>query len=222
MNARLLSFVALLGLVLVSGVATSPMAMAQGEKDHAAGAPHDDAGHGEEHAEKSGNPNPLALDPDLAVFSLIVFALLFGVLSVFAWPTISAALAERERTIENNLAEAAAKHEEAKQLLLAHEAKLANAANEVRGMLEEARRDAEHTKTEIVAEAKAAAIAERDRALKDVERAADTAMKNIAETIANQAVDLAGKVVSRNLTPDQHSQLVRDALTTLGAGASKN
>jgi F-type H+-transporting ATPase subunit b len=220
MNARLLSFVALLGLVLLSGIATSPVAMAQAEEDHAAEAAHDDAGHGEEGG--GGNPNPLALDPDLAVFSLIVFALLFGVLSFFAWPTISAALTQRERTIENNLAEAAAKHEEAKQLLIQHEAKLANAANEVRAMLEEARRDAEHTKTEIVAEAKAAAIAERDRALKDVERAADTAMKNIAETIANQAVDLAGKVVSRNLTPDQHSQLVRDALTTLGAGSSKN
>jgi F-type H+-transporting ATPase subunit b len=220
MNARLLSFVALLSLVLVSGMVTSSVARAQAEEDHAAEAGHEEVGHGEERG--GGNPNPLALDPDLAVFSLIVFALLFGVLSVFAWPTISSALMERERTIENNLAEAAAKHEEAKQLLLAHEAKLANAANEVRAMLEEARRDAEHTKTEIVAEAKAAAIAERDRALKDVERAADTAMKNIAETIANQAVDLAGKVVSRNLTPDQHSQLVRDALTTLGAAPSKN
>jgi F-type H+-transporting ATPase subunit b len=220
MNARLLSFVALLGLVLVGVIVTSPVARAQAEEDHAAEAAHEEAGHGEEQA--SGNPNPLALDPDLAVFSLMVFVLLFGILSFFAWPTISAALTQREKTIENNLAEAAAKHEEAKQLLVQHEAKLANAANEVRAMLEEARRDAEHTKTEIVAEAKAAAIAERDRALKDVERAADHAMKNIAETIANQAVDLAGKVVSRNLTPDQHSQLVRDALSTLGAGTSKN
>jgi F-type H+-transporting ATPase subunit b len=219
MNARLLSFVALLGLVLVCAAATSPRAMAQPDEDHAAEAAHEEAAHGEG---GGGNPNPLALDPDLAVFSLVVFVLLFGVLSFFAWPTISAALTEREKTIENNLAEAAAKHEEAKQLLVQHEAKLANAANEVRAMLEEARRDAEHTKTEIVAEAKAAAMAERDRALKDVERAADLAMKNIAETIANQAVDLAGKVVSRNLTPDQHSQLVRDALSTLGAGPSKN
>jgi F-type H+-transporting ATPase subunit b len=214
MNTRQVGFVVLLGLALVSGFGTSPVAMAQAEEDHAAEAAHGEGG--------GGNPNPLALDPDLAVFSLVVFVLLFGVLSFFAWPTISAALTEREKTIENNLAEAAAKHEEAKQLLVQHEAKLANAANEVRAMLEEARRDAEHTKTEIVAEAKAAAMAERDRALKDVERAADTAMKNIAETIANQAVDLAGKVVSRNLTPDQHSQLVRDALSTLGAGASKN
>jgi F-type H+-transporting ATPase subunit b len=176
----------------------------------------------EGHDEGGGAPNPLAFDPDLAVFTAVVFVMLFGVLSFFAWPAISSALVERERMITNNIAEAAAKHEEAKQMLLQYEAKLASAANEVRGLLEEARRDAEHTKTQIVAEAREAAIAERDRALKDVERAADHAMKDIAETIANLAVDLAGKVVQRNLSADQHSQLVRDALSTLASNPSQN
>jgi F-type H+-transporting ATPase subunit b len=214
MNVRLYLFVAICGLVLVGGVAYSPEAVAQ-DVDHAAEADE----HGEAHGSK---PNPLALDPDLAFWTGAVFLLLFGVLSTFAWPQISAALLEREKSITNNIAEAAAKHEEAKQMLLQYEAKLASAANEVRGLLEEARRDAEHTKTQIVAEAREAAIAERDRALKDVERAADHAMKDIAETIANLAVNLAGKVVQRNLSADQHSQLVRDALSTLASNPSQN
>ncbi|MDZ4656805.1 MAG: ATP synthase F0 subunit B [Bythopirellula sp.] len=211
MNIRRIGFVLLFGLALLGWLAGSSVSLAQ-EADHA-------AGHGEEHA---GNPNPLALDPDLAFFTLVVFGLLFLVLYKFAWPAISAALLERERMIENNIAGAALKHEEAKQMLVQYEAKLASAANEVRALMEEARRDADHTKTQILAEAKKAADAERDRALKDVERAADLAMKNIAETIANQAVLVAGKVISRNLTPEQHSQLVRDALTTLASTPSKN
>jgi F-type H+-transporting ATPase subunit b len=211
MNIRQFGFVVFLGLTLMGWLANTSVCQAQ-DDDHAA-VEHGDA-HGGEHG---GNPNPLAIDPDLAIWTGVVFLLLFGILSTFAWPTISAALTEREQSVRNNLAEAAVKHEEAKQMLVQYEAKLASAANEVRALLEEARRDAEHTKTEILAEAKTLADAERDRALKDVERAADLAMKNIAETIANQAVDLAGKVVSRNLTSEQHSQLVRDALTTLAA-----
>ena len=106
-----------------------------------------------------------------------------------------------------------------KDLLAQHEAKLAGAADEVRQLLEEARRDAEHTKSQILTEAKKAADLERDRAVRDVERAADHAMKNLAETSANLAIDLAGKVVRQNISADQQAQLVREALSTLAASS---
>jgi F-type H+-transporting ATPase subunit b len=92
---------------------------------------------------------------------------------------------------------------------------LAGAADEVRALLEEARRDAEHTKSQILAEAKKAADAERDRAVQDIKRAADNELKSLAETSANLAVDLAAKVVRQNVTADQQAQLVRDALSQL-------
>ncbi|MCG8448449.1 MAG: F0F1 ATP synthase subunit B [Pirellulales bacterium] len=178
--------------------------------------PHQAAGDG--HASPgAGDPNPLAVDPDLAIWTGVVFALLLYLLSKFAWPVISEALLEREQRIENNIAEAEAKNEQAKQMLTQHEAKLAAAADEVRELLEEARRDAEHTKAQILAEAKQAADQERDRAVRDVERAADHAMKNLAETSANLAVDLAGKVVRQNITPKQQADLVKEALSSLAA-----
>jgi F-type H+-transporting ATPase subunit b len=205
MNVRRIGLIMLFGLALVGSFANSTVCFAQAEEHAETGETHHgEAGHGAEH---SGNPNPLAIDPDLAIWTGVVFLALFFVLSTFAWPAISAALHEREQSIRNNIAEAAMKHEEAKQMLVQYEAKLASAANEVRGLLDEARRDAEYTKNQILVEAKAAA---------------DAAMKNIAETIANQAVDLAGKVVRRNLTGEQHTQLVRDAMNVLSSDASKN
>src|SRR5947207_139712 len=100
------------------------------------------------HAEAAGEEhepdrNPMAFDPDLAIFSAVIFLLLVAILGKFAWPTIVAALDERERKIADNIAAAEARHEEAKQLLAAHEAKLTAAAGEVRALMEEARRDAE-------------------------------------------------------------------------------
>lgn len=168
-------------------------------------------------AEGGGDPNPLGFDPDLAICTAVVFGLLLFLLNKFAWPAISLALVEREQRIENSIAEAEAKHEEAKLMLAQHEAKLASAADEVRELLEEARRDAEHTKVQIIAEAKQAADQERDRAVRDVERAAESALKQLAESSANMAVDLAGKVIQQNITSEQQAQLVRDALSSLAA-----
>ena len=181
---------------------------AHGDDAHTTDAHGGDAHGGDSHG---GNPNPLAVDIDLAIWTGVVFLMLFLVLSKFAWPVISSALVEREERIEGNIAAAEAKHEEAKQLLAQHEAKLAGAADEVRALLDEARRDAEHTKSSIIE-----AVAVVPARMGDGERAADHAMKGLAETSANLAVDLAEKVVRQDITPDRQAALVREALDKLG------
>ena len=55
-------------------------------------------------AHGGGNPNPLTVDPDLAIWTGVVFVVLLFVVGKFAWPAISAALEEREKRIEDNLA----------------------------------------------------------------------------------------------------------------------
>lgn len=198
-----------LGWMLAAHVAT---AAAQDDAPMAAA-----EAHHEDQAAEGSRPNPLVFDPDLAIFTAIIFLLLLAVLGKFAWPSIVTALDEREQIIASNIASAEEKHEEAKRLLAAHEEKLAAAAGEVRELLEEARRDAEHTKSRIVAEAKQAADEERTRAVREVEQAKDSAMHELAITSANLAVDLAGKVVREQLTKEKREQIVRDALSNLAA-----
>ena len=190
-----------------------------GANDAYAAAPGGDHGH---HDLGQGNASDMLEDPsefqtDLAVYTFVVFLLLLAILGKFAWPKISVALLEREKRIEANIAAAEAKHEESKRLLAAHEAKLASAAAEVRALLEEARRDAESTKEEIIAEARAGARAERDRAVREIELASDHALKNIAETSANLAIELAGKVIRESINPAKQQELVRSALSKLNA-----
>ncbi len=219
--------------MLVIGVSLSLSLLVQAEDhvDHqpsTEGAAHSPDAHGDAGVHggavsSGGDPNPLAIDIDLAIWTGVVFAVLFFVLSKFAWPSISAALEEREKRIATDIADAHAMHEESKNMLAQHEAKLATAADEVRELLDEARRDAEHTKTEIIAEAKQLAGQERDRAVRDVDLAAERAMHKLVETSANMAVDLAGQVVKQNITPDQQAALVREALAKLASSSpSKN
>ena len=187
------------------------------EAEHAADA-HAAAAEGQD-----AGPNPLGIDLDLAVWTLVVFILLFLVLKRFAWPQIVEALEERERKIADNIAAAEARHEDAKRLLAEHEAKLAAAAGEVRELLEEARRDAEHTRKSIAAKGHQDAQDELQRALREIGRAKDAAVQELAVASANVAIELAHKVIREQLTPEQQSQIIREALGKLAAAApSKN
>ena len=172
-------------------------------------AAHGDAGHG---GGGHGSPNPLEVGPDLAMVTAVVFVLLLLVLSKFAWKPILEALDRREQHIADNLAAADAKHQDARRLLEQYEQKLASAADDVRALLDEARRDAERAKASILGEAKSAAQAEQQRALREIRNATDAALKALAEKCADQAVELAGKIVGQRLTPSDHARLIREAI----------
>ena len=189
------------------------------EDGHDESVHHDDTAHGKgAHGGSESDPNPLATDPDLALWTLGVFLLMLFVLKAFAWTPIMEGLKAREEGITGNLAAADAKHEEAKALLAEHQAKLAGAADEVRELLEEARRDAEQTKADIMAEAKAAADSERERAVRDVEQARDTAVRQLAESSAGIAIDLAAKVVKQEIGPGRQGEIVQEALGRVAGG----
>jgi F-type H+-transporting ATPase subunit b len=163
-------------------------------------------------AKDEASVDPLIFDPDLAIFSLVVFVALLVVLKKFAWGPIIEALEGREKNIANHIAQAERSHEEAKRLLAQYEQKLSAAANDVRELMDEARRDAEHAKQDILAEAKAGAEAERTRALRDIEAAADQAMESLAQRSAQLAVDLAGKILQSKLSSADHAKLIEEAM----------
>jgi len=147
---------------------------------------------------------------------------LFLVLKKFAWPQITEALEERERKIAATIADANAKLEDAKKLYAEHEAKLTAAAGEVRALLDEARRDAEVTKKGIEAEGQKVAKEELDRALREIHRARDAAVQDLAVSSANVAIDLAQKIIREKLTPETNNQIVRDAIAKLVPQPSNN
>ena len=171
-----------------------------------------------------GNPNtdPLSIDPDLAICTVLVFLILLAVLWKFAWGPIMAGLEKREHKIADDIAEAKRQREEADALVGKYEARLAAAGDEVRAILDEARRNAEGLKAAILAEAKQGAEAERMRSLHEIELATDGALRSLAERSAELAVDLAGKIVRHSLTPADQSRLVSEAVERFQATPSKN
>ena len=162
-------------------------------------------------AEVAG-PDPMLFDIDLAICTLIVFLLTLGVLRKFAWGPISTGLERREQAIADNIATAENAAEEARKLTAHYEEKLAGAADEVRAIIEEARRDAEHTGQQIVDKAQAKAAEEGQRLLREVEQAKQSALRAISDRGADLAISLAGKIVAKELKAEDHAALIRNDL----------
>ena len=208
-------------------VATMPVATAADAEAHG----HDEHGHGD-HVEIGHNPpagvakkdfeSPAEFRSDLAIWSLAVFLLLLGLLGKFAWKPIMDGLDKREQGIEHQIAETKKSNEEAKRMLVSYERRLAEASDEVRGMLEEARRDSEATKQAIVAEARKAAEDEQARAKHEIGLARDEALSSIALKAGDLAVEVAGKFLREKIGKEDHSRLVRDSVASLGAKPSVN
>jgi F-type H+-transporting ATPase subunit b len=175
---------------------------------------------GEDTAAAAAKLNPIfPFDFGLSFWTVVVFFIALWVLSKYAWKPISDGLQKREDGIAGQIAEAQKKNDEARSLLAEYEKKLADAAAEVRSLLEQGRRDAEKMGQQIVDKARDEAGIEHQRALQQIESATSSALKELAEKSASLAVDLAGKIVGTQLKPADHSRLIDQAVTAFTQSA---
>lgn len=86
------------------------------------------------------------------------------------------------------------------------------AAAKVKQLLDTARKEAEHQKQQILETAQAAATAEKDRAVREIHAAKNAALQDLAKKSVDTAVDLASKIVHRQLSGNDHAELIGDAL----------
>jgi F-type H+-transporting ATPase subunit b len=149
---------------------------------------------------------------DTAIYSMIVFLLLLAIVTKFAWRPIMDGLNKRESSIAHMIDEAKENQAKAHQALLQYEARLAEAAEETRQMLVQARQDAEGAKEKIIAEAQAAAQRERDKSLAEIRAAKESALREMAQKSVDTAFALAGRVLHKEIRPADHSALIAESL----------
>lgn len=177
--------------------------------------PYEDALHGNATPQTGpldGQGNPAEWKSSLAIWTLVVFGCLAAVLWKFAWGPIRDALDSRERSMQQNIDSAREQNEKAAAMLAEHEAKLAGTADEVRQIIDNAKKEAETQKQSILAEAEAAAESQKSRAILEIDAAKNGALQELAEKSVDTAVGLAGKIVQRQLSPEDHSTLISEAI----------
>lgn len=194
-------------------------APAEAAHDHGAA----DAGHaaGEHDAHAAGHDEvhetglPMNFKGDLALWSLVTFLLFVTILGKFAWGPLAGALDQREAAIRKDIADAESNRLKSESLLREYGVKLAQAQDEVKALIAEARRDAETTKQDILASAQREAEATRIRSLTDIERARDVALSELFDFVSKNVVQATEQVLQRSLTGDDQERLVREALSQM-------
>ena len=169
----------------------------------------------EAHAEGGGENTLLSFDFGAAFWNLVIFLLVLGVLSKFVWPGVLSGLQAREDKIRNDLQSAEQANAKAQSLLSEYQTKLDEASSQVQAMLSDARRDAEANGARIVEQAKQEADRQRERAVADIETAKKVAMADIADQTSEMAIQVARRVIGRELKPEDHADLIRDSLKRL-------
>jgi F-type H+-transporting ATPase subunit b len=164
------------------------------------------------------NPKVYNFWGDTALWTAVVFLVVLAILYKWAWGPISEGLKKREDNIAGQIAEAQKKNDDARGLLAEYEKKLADAAAEVRGLIEQGRRDAEKVGQQLVDKAREEAGIEHQRAVQRIESATSAAIEELAQKSAALAVDLAGKIVGAQLKPADHSRLIDQAVTAFTQG----
>lgn len=166
------------------------------------------------HAEGGAN-NPFAGDIGNALWTVIIFVLVLVVLGKYAWGPILGNLQARENFIFESLEKAKKDRDEAEARLKQYEERLASARAEAAAIVDEGRRDAVVVKQQIEKDAREEANRMIERARREIQIATDTATKEIYTLSTRLAVEMATRLVSRQLTVEDQERLIADSIEAL-------
>jgi len=162
-------------------------------------------------------PSPLLPEPNEIIWG----SLAFGVLLVAMWkwgvPAVRNMTAAREERIRTDLERAEAARNEAESEREQYRAQIASARQEAERIIDEARQSADEVRRELIARAEADAAEIRERAQQDVQLATERAMAELRSRVGQLSIDLAEKIVERNLDRDTQMALVESYIDQVGA-----
>jgi len=167
----------------------------------------------DEHGE--AKVSPFAGNLGNAIWTLVIFLLVVFVLGKFAWGPMLTALQNREKYIHDSLLSAKRDREEAEARLREHEERLRKSHEEAAAILEQTRREAENVRRRIEDEAKTSAHETIERARREINVARDSALRELYDSSANLATSIAGNILKRQLSQEDHQRLVQEAMGQL-------
>ena len=157
---------------------------------------------------------PSFLTPDfgLLFWMLIAFLVVFGILAKFGFPIIINMVEERKKYIDESLQSAREANEKLANIKAESDAILMEAHQQQSQIL----KDATATRDKIIREAKDRATAEGNRILEDARQQIvaerEKALRANREEVENLSIQIASKVIAKNLQEDKQQVQYIDSL----------
>jgi F-type H+-transporting ATPase subunit b len=200
-----------IAVVTASGEIRLRVEEAEGENELIEGT---EGGHSEDEAH-----NPILPETSELFYAAFAFIVLFVLMYLFAFPAVKKAMEGRTQRIRDNLDEAERTKSEAQRVLDEYQRQLADARSESSRIIDEARQTAEQMRRDLIARAEAEAAEMRERNRTEIEGAQARAMADLRTQVSGLAIELAEKVVERNLDRETNLALIESYINQVGNGA---
>lgn len=152
--------------------------------------------------------NLINVSPGLLIWSTIIFGVVYFILSKFAFPAISGALEDREKNINDAIANAEAQNKKSQELLAESQAKLDNAQKEIQTLLANGKVQAEKIIQAATEEANNIKNQKVEDAKKEIERSKELAVGEIRKEVADLVIMATEKILEEKLDADKHKSLI--------------
>jgi len=151
-----------------------------------------------------------------ALFVLLNTLIIFFVAKKFLFGPVMKIIETRQQEIDDLYAQAGSAKTEAQKLQQEYEEKLSDAAAASERIVKEATVRAQSREEEILRKASERAEAIRAKASADIAQEKKKALNDAKDEISDIALAIAGKVVGRELSGEDQSQLVDSFIAQLG------
>ena len=161
--------------------------------------------------------NPIVPEPFELIYGIIAFLVLIALFIKFAFPAVQKGLDARTERIRNDLEQAEKAKTEAESVLADYKKQLADARAESDKVIEEARKQGETVKNDIINKANNEAAEIKSKASADIESARTAALASLQTSVAEIAIELAEKVVEKNLDRETNKRLIDGFIAKVGS-----
>ncbi len=164
----------------------------------------------------SGFENFIGFNPWTALFTLLNMVLTFLILKKFLFKPVNKMIDDRQKEIDELYASANAARKDAETMRDDYTRKLSEAKETSAQIVAEATQEANRRSDEIIRQARQDADAMRQKAGTDIALEKKKALNEVKGDISKIALDIAGKVVERELDSADQERLVEGFLREMG------
>jgi F-type H+-transporting ATPase subunit b len=158
----------------------------------------------------------VSIQLNLMFWTLLIFLVLYFILSKFAFGPITAAVEAREKALEEAIEAAKRDREKAAKLLQEHQAQIDAARGEGQKIIAEGRAVGEKMRADMIEQTRKEQQDMLERARRDIASERDRAITQLRKEAVDLALAGASKVIEQNLESQKNRQLVESYLASIG------
>ena len=150
------------------------------------------------------------------LLSLVNLLIIFRIMKKFLFKPVQKIMAARQEQVDRIYSDANQSRDQADLMKREYEQKLENAREEADGLVKNAVQTAQRRSDQLLAEANAQASRTRQKAEEEIEQQKKKMLQDVRGEISDLAVDIASKVMEREINASDYDGFVDDFIRNVG------